>query len=346
MKSVRDRQQAFTLVELLVAAFIIGLLMALLIPAVQAAREAARRVQCKNHLKQLALAATTHHEQIGHFPTGGWGSSWIGDKDRGYGKEQPGGWGYNILGFLDETALHEHAGDGKPDQITPSELQRRAWLIQQTVSVMYCPSRRAPIAYPPRRPDGSFFFNAEDPELAGALDYAINLGDTSGCNTPEGVGPQNLQASQNFSWCTDALGNIINDSPDRVRGLLPSPLTGTHGYNGVSFQRSTVSIRHVSDGSSKTYLMGELSHSSRTYEWSSADSLVGAWCSGSGFANSRIGSLVPRPDRLAAVGFGSAHEAGCHMAYCDGSVRVVEYDVDPRVHHAAANRHDGTVEGY
>src|SRR5581483_10128670 len=73
----RRRRSGFTLVELLVAITVIAILIALLLPAVPASREAARRMQCANNLKQVGLAFQTHHDQLGYFPTAGadWGSA-------------------------------------------------------------------------------------------------------------------------------------------------------------------------------------------------------------------------------------------------------------------------------
>src|SRR4051812_22680085 len=86
----------FTLVELLVVIAIIGILVALLLPAVQAAREAARRSECENHLKQLSLGCLLHKDTQKFLPSVGWGYAWVGDPDLGFGKTQPGGWHFNI----------------------------------------------------------------------------------------------------------------------------------------------------------------------------------------------------------------------------------------------------------
>ena len=114
-------RKGFTLVESLVVMGVIGILVSLMLPAVQAAREAARRIQCRNNLKQLALGMEHHVLAYGCYPSNGWGFCWIGDPDRGTGTAQPGGWIYNILPYLEQQPLHAlgSASKARPRRPTP-----------------------------------------------------------------------------------------------------------------------------------------------------------------------------------------------------------------------------------
>jgi prepilin-type N-terminal cleavage/methylation domain-containing protein len=96
----------FTLVELLVVIAIIGVLVGLMLPAIQASRESARITSCKNNLSQLAKGLLGHDTAMVGFPSGGWGDLWLGNAERGSEKQQPSGWPYSVLPYIEEIPLH------------------------------------------------------------------------------------------------------------------------------------------------------------------------------------------------------------------------------------------------
>lgn len=305
-----QRRPAFTLVELLVVIAIIGLLIGLLLPAVQMAREAARRMQCQNNLKQLGLAAQMHTDAHRHLPTDGWGHRWVGDPNFGFGQLQPGGWIFNVLPFLEQANLRNQAS-GVPEADRPSVLLR---MIAQPVGAFNCPSRRGGEAYDFLAAE--FPFNTGPATEAAKSDYAINAGTVQ---IVAGTGPASTSRSdvQNYPW------------PD------------LNTFNGISFVRSQLKLSEITDGLSQTYLAGEkyVSLSDPTgfggddqtmYVGDDAD--VRRW-----------GTAPPLPDRSRVETrdvFGSRHNV-CQFVLVDGSVHVVSYSIDDQVHAHRANRKDG-----
>jgi prepilin-type N-terminal cleavage/methylation domain-containing protein len=318
----------FTLVELLVVISIIGVLIALLLPAVQAARESARRTQCINNVKQLALACLSLNDSVGHLPSSGWSWPWTGDADLGFGREQPGSWMYNILPFIEQQALREMPGDGNPDAITAGQRTKAAEMESKMVSAFNCPSRRPP---DPGPADGYTAYAANNAdanlvEVVAKSDYAGNIGPISNgqfCSQNPGV-----PGYKTHNW------KVCEDDDDVIDGI------------GVIYGTSEVELRQIEDGTSNTYLLGE-KHVDPQYYFNSLDytDLESAY-SGSNDDSLRGTRLAPIRDTFgsgfaASIRFGSAHPTVFVMAMCDGSVQVVDYDIDLIAHANAGSRAGG-----
>ncbi len=332
------QRRAFTLVELLVVIAIIATLIGLLLPAVQSAREAARRTQCQNNLKQLALGAINHEGAQKSFPSGGWGYFWVGDADQGFGEDQPGGWLFSILPFIEEGGLFDQAGDGNRTLASQQQLEGARRTVTSPIRSLNCPSRRAPIAYP-KPQDGTFVAHnaARNPaggNVAGRTDYAMNSGDENVTEYDGNGFPSSVGAAAQFKWCNDRLGR-----PLRSCGL-------TRLLSGISFARSEIGIKDIPDGTSHTYMIGEKYLNAANYTNGTDPADNETWCTGANNDNFRAGYAAPARDRAGVTQhnvFGSAHAASWVMAYADGHVKPLSFDISAAIQRGAAHRADGNT---
>ncbi len=323
-------RKGFTLIELLVVIAIIGILISLLLPAVQAARESARRSQCSNNLKQMGLATQNHLATLRYFPSGGWGFNWAGLGDRGFGSKQPGGWVYSLLPFAEEEPLYDF-GDGMAYGGTALQnaiLQR----VTTPVGFSVCPTRRSlglvtVGAYIP--PVGGFGYCAPTTVCVRG-DYAINNGDTVRSAWPlSGNPPTTVPQGDNPAF----------------------PWASTLGFDGVSMIRSEIALRQLTDGTSKTYLIGEKyidpNHYTDGQDLGDNECLFGGDDLDMNRWTGTLGSYYPPLHDTAGVSayynYGSAHADIWQAVYCDGSVHSIGYDIDPELHRQLQNRMDGTV---
>jgi prepilin-type N-terminal cleavage/methylation domain-containing protein/prepilin-type processing-associated H-X9-DG protein len=328
-------RKAFTLVELLVVIAIVGLLVALLLPAVQAAREAARANSCRSNLKQLGLAMHMFEAANRKLPSGGWGYLWSGFVDIGGAEGQPGAWPFSLLPYLEQSALQNL---GRYDTaFTQRETELRVRLATP-LSVYNCPSRRGVETF-------AVLSSTELPigiigtlNSVSRLDYAVNLG---GGNPDPSIplsffpttfaGPPNLaiakQLTQTNTW--------------------PKPLSD---WSGISFLRIGVGFAEISDGLSNTILMGEKYIDANAYidgsDWGDNEPAM------SGFNNDNHRStnsawpyMKDRRGTISQGSFGSSHSSG-NFVMCDGSVKTLDYNIDKIAFKNMGDRRDGNTVSY
>ncbi|MDZ7617759.1 MAG: DUF1559 domain-containing protein [Patescibacteria group bacterium] len=318
-------RRAFTLVELLVVITIIGILIGLLLPAVQSAREAARRLQCTNNLKQLALACHSHQQAIGLLPSlGGPNWSWHMTYINGTPAVTPhqhGGWGFQVLPYIEATAVWTGGS-------ATTDLERSIVAISTPNTLFFCPSRRRPevvvsncwYRYP----------NAGKSYGHAKTDYAASSSDTtfyrengsSGFSSPAGVGA----IARTFRFT-----KYDNDSPMSAT-WEPLPPVG---------------INDIRDGTSNTLLIGEKRLNIGRLGVMQSDDNEG-YTSGVDHDVVRSTNVTPGPDPMSSDSlvhgenrFGSSHSGGFNAAMCDGSVRFISYSIDLQTVRRLGCRGDG-----
>ena len=315
----RPRRRGFTLIELLVVIAIIGVLIALLLPAVQSAREAARRAQCTNNLKQLGLALHNYHDALGAFPLG---------------RTIPFNVSYSpfarILPYIEQStvgsAMNFNLGWSDPANLT---------VATTTVNTFICPTDP----------------NNQVPNRWGGLNYRANEGtgvpmwygetDTAGVNKtlpyPNGVFFANLQC--NIANIIDGTSNTAVFSEHNKGDFNNSTATestdtfrpGTYPNNAdeavqlcSSFDWRNLSFQGVSDVGAP-WIYGY--HSTSEY-WHSMP------------PNSK--SCMFPPSRI-AVTAGSSHPGGVNVGMADGSVRFIKSTVNIQAWRALGTRNGGEV---
>ncbi len=328
-------RKGFTLIELLVVIAIIAVLVALLLPAVQQAREAARRSQCKNNLKQMGLALHNYHDSLSCFPY----SYLVGNN------LDVNSWGTMILPYLDQAPLYNRYNCSVPPINEASALGFPAAVIASNIAVISTPLS---VFSCPSTPGGITTYMAMLPANSGG----------------RGVPPIPV------TW-TAAQSDYCNTSG--VRGTFASiayasyPGGAGNNRDGVMGPNQLNRISDVTDGSSNTFLVAERAGGAKIYlkgglvagsPWNQfGPSNGGGWGDLLNGENWLEGSLY---DGTLGPGGGpcginctnmrggtwySFHVGGCQFLMCDGSVRFVSDNINAFVHASLITRQKGEVFG-
>ena len=312
-------QKAFTLVELLVVIAIIGVLVALLLPAIQAAREAARRTQCTNNLKQLALANQNYVSAKGVFPAGflfqepstsnrdPWREAQLGKQ--GYS------WIVQILGYIEQANI-----SSQWDVNANVMSHKNVLLAQSDIPAFYCPSRRNTVA------NDQIMFKKWQ---TGGTDYGGCIGKGNG-------------------FSDNLLGIIPPHSHNFSVELVPEGPLAIHfprEQMGVYYVNSKTKFAQIEDGSSNTLLIGEL----QRYFWETNPFYPNTYAN-KGTATSQDGWAAGGINNLFTTLYdgnikqvinnghyeypGSEHPGGANFALADASVTYLTDDVDGLIYAA------------
>ncbi|MBN2293265.1 MAG: DUF1559 domain-containing protein [Pirellulales bacterium] len=303
-------RKAFTLVELLVVIAIIGILIALLLPAVQAAREAARRMHCSNNLKQLCLGLQNYHSAHQVFPPGG------------YEAGNQLGWHTRILQYVELNNIFEEI-----EWATKGYDKQKFIALKYRISMFLCPSAEADadrgvwnsaMVYNPVTKQTEHAFTQHYPGVAGPVGTNVLGGGT-------------------YEWTSSANFNpACSGSSDR-RG---------NASQGVLYTDSTVKVRDITDGTSNTLAVGERFMGETSWVAGTSNSLN--WpCDTAAYKNVEFALNACKEGSCSSMGnsrsFSSRHPGGVQFGLCDGSVRFLPDVTDLDILKALASRNGSEI---
>jgi prepilin-type N-terminal cleavage/methylation domain-containing protein len=331
-------RRGFTLIELLVVIAIIAILVALLLPAVQQAREAARRTQCRNNLKQLGLALHNYHDTAGVFPMGNVApdaATWRGAS-----------WMVRILPMIDQGPAYNQMTFTDTDWTMQSSRINRNWSVVNTLRVtgLNCPSS----------------------SMSAVRSQATNSATTA------------LGAPSTLTYQLVNYVGIAGSYDDMATGVCcPVPSSWTSYYrsnyngilvasNGTYAQARPVGIAGIVDGTSNTVMVGEQSQfnvdtatGQLTKDWRACNHDGGAWSGGAGgdgdwwlnmtvvraTINSKAGNNGNEAPYYRHTRILSAHTGGAHVLISDGAVKFLSENMDAVTWYRACSRNDNQVAG-
>lgn len=346
----RNRRRAFTLVELLVVIAIIGILVALLLPAVQAAREAARRTQCANNLKQYGLALHNYHDTLKNFPPGGlWNVNATGPLSWG-AKNM--GWQARILPYAEQQTLFEKISwdlnQGSNPYVgfdsllnPPNVPATQAYVRQVILPYAKCPSDESP------KTDGSWGLTS----YSGSLGWQRTPSANGACN-PYLNNPGQDVNYEALAWNADH-GNTWRNQD----------LSGMFGRMGTD---EGMGIANILDGTSNVIIVGEILSACHDHGggWAYYNSMGNAHASTSVPINTMTTCAInqadggrrnypfcyptdctPKSNWNLSWGFRSRHPAGAQFVFADGSVHFLSKSVNYATYQYLGGRSDGRPTG-
>lgn len=358
---VRQLRRGFTLIELLVVIAIIAVLIGLLLPAVQSAREAARRIQCVNNLKQLGLGLHNYHDVHGSFPPG------LASSGSGLS------WRAMLTPFIEQNTVFNSINFTRNIEADYNEAVMFT-VYNAISSIWLCPSDGhrdgamrpaldwARVPYSEANPNGSPGFPPADPftGVPGTRVPVSNYAGSFGDNYCIG----SLSSTTN-PWETDwQLSNGAPLAPGQIR-------IGWHGYWGTSaggagtmrgfftyesWAESTVGIGKVSDGTSNTIIVGEvLPYQTADSSFWMATGMMAGTTVPINLNTNRVAATDPSCDKAwgttvwgcrfsyASKGFKSEHPGGANITFADGSVRFLKQTINLATYCALGSKGGGEV---